>query len=196
MMDVRFEQVFPAAYAVEVLESVPDDSHVFERPGSSRSGEVAIEVVTDTGQRWVGVAKAGAPSVREALSGAFSTPTKTGLCVVARGDASLVDVDTPERFEILDTAGPVVAVRPVVSDGLLLLASPWAVTALGEDGVRWQTGRLAIERIRLDEIEGGRLAGVADPDDDEPRDFVVDLQTGRHEGGALFPKPRATTPWG
>ncbi|MGH2708856.1 MAG: hypothetical protein ACRDJK_11250, partial [Actinomycetota bacterium] len=104
-------------------------------------------------------------------------------------DASLVDVDTPERFEILDTAGPVVAVRPVVSDGLLLLASPWAVTALGEDGVRWQTGRLAIERIRLDEIEGGRLAGVADPDDDEPRDFVVDLQTGRHEGGALFPKP-------
>lgn len=58
-----------------------------------------------------------------------------------------------------------------------------SITALDESGLRWQTDRLSIDGIRLDEVEGCRLAGVADPDDSEPRDFVVDLDTGRHEGG-------------
>jgi hypothetical protein len=47
-------------------------------------------------------------------------------------------------------------------------------------------GRGAIESLRMDEVMGGRLAGVADPHDAEPRDFVVDLETGRHEGGVPF----------
>lgn len=185
-MSVKFEEAFPVAYEVEVLEFAPDEAQVFERPGSVRSGEVVVEVSTDRGRRWVGAARAGAPSVRGALSGVFSTPSKTRLLLVGRGDAFLVDIDAPDRFEAIDTGGPVVAVRPVLDEGLLLLASPWMITALGEDGVRWQTGRLAIEGIRMDEVQAGQLAGVADPSDDEPRDFVVDLHTGRHEGGVPF----------
>lgn len=186
MTDVKFDDAFPAGYEVEVIESIPDDAFVFEGPGSTRSGGVVIKVATEGGRRWVGVARAGGPSVQGALSGVFSTPAKTRLLLIGRGDAFLVDVDAPERFEALDTGGPVVAVRPVAGEGLLLLASPWTITAIGADGVRWQTGRLAIEGIRLDEVQAGQLAGVADPDDDEPRDFVVDLRTGRHEGGVPF----------
>ncbi|MGH3117440.1 MAG: hypothetical protein ACRDQ2_10080 [Gaiellales bacterium] len=185
-MSTKFDDAFPAGYEVVVIESAPDDAFVFGRPGSIHSGEVVVEVTTDGGRCWVGAARAGEPSVRGALSGVFSTPAKTGLLLVGRGDAFLVDVNAPERFEAIDTGGPVVAVRPVVDEALLLVASPWVITALGEDGVRWQTGRLAIEGLRLDEVEAGRLAGVADPDDDEPRDFVVDLHTGRHEGGVPF----------
>jgi hypothetical protein len=178
--------VFPAGYVVAVIDAVPDDAFVFERPGSVRNGEVVVEVTTDNGKCWVGAARAGGPSVRGALSGVFSTPAETGLLLLGRGNAYLVDVAAPERFEAIDTGGPVVGVRPVLDEGLLLLASPWTITALGEDGVRWQTGRLAIDGIRLDEVEAGRLAGVADPDDDEPRDFVVELHTGQHEGGVPF----------
>lgn len=185
-MSVRFHEAFPAAYEVEVLEAAPDDARIFERSGSGRSGEVVVDLSPDGGEPWVGVVRAGGPSVRGALSGVFSTPSKSGLCVVARGDAVLIKVEAPERSEAIDTGGPVVSVRPVVDEGLLLLASPWMITAIGEAGILWQTGRLAIEGVRLDEVEGGRLAGVADPDDDEPRDFVVDLHTGRHEGGVPF----------
>lgn len=185
-MSIKFNDAFPAGYEVEVIDSAPDDALVFERPGSIGSGAVVAEVTPDGGRGWVGVARAGGPSVLGAVSGVFSTPVKTGLLLVGRGDAFLVDVDAPEHFEVIGTGGPVVAVRPAVEEGLLLLASPWVITALAEDGVRWQTGRLAIEGIRLDEIQAGRLAGVADPDDDEPRDFVVDLRTGRHEGGVPF----------
>jgi hypothetical protein len=38
----------------------------------------------------------------------------------------------------------------------------------------------------MDEVESGRLAGVADPEDEESRNFAVDLSTGRHEGGVPF----------
>lgn len=182
-MSTKFDAVFPAGYEVAVIDSASEEAYVFERPGSVHSGEVVVEVTTDDGRCWVGVARAGGPSVPGALSGIFSTPAKNGVLLVGRGDAFLVDVEAPERFEAVDTGGPVVAVRPVIDEGLLLLGSPWTITALDENGVRWQTGRLAIEGLRLDEIDAGQLAGVADPDDDEPRDFVVDLHTGRHEGG-------------
>ncbi|MGH9155949.1 MAG: hypothetical protein ACRD1K_08995 [Acidimicrobiales bacterium] len=185
-MSIKFDALFPAGYEVRVIESAPADALVFERPGSVHSGEVIVEVTTDGGRCWVGAARAGGPSVRGALSGVFSTPAKTGLLLLGRGDAYFVDVEAPERFEAIDSGGPVVAVRPALDEGLMLLASPWTITALGDDGVRWQTGRLAIEGIRMDEVQAGQLAGVADPGDDEPRDFVVDLHTGCHEGGVPF----------
>lgn len=185
-MTVGFDGAFPAGYEVEVLDAAPDDALVFERRGSVRNGELAVEVSTEGGSRWRGVVRAGAPSVRGAVSGVFSTPAKTGLLLVARGDAVLIDVAEPDHFHIVDTGGPVVAVRPALEPALLLLASPWVITAVDESGVRWQTHRLAIEGVRMDEIEGARLAGVADPDDDESRDYVVDLRTGLHEGGVPF----------
>jgi hypothetical protein len=56
--------------------------------------------------------------------------------------------------------------------------------AVGPDGPAWQTGRLAIDGLRLDEADGSHLVGVADPDSPEPRDFVIDLLNGSHRGGA------------
>jgi hypothetical protein len=106
--------------------------------------------------------------------------------VVVGGDAYLIDVDSPDDFEVLDTGGPVVAVFSLPTEGVLLLVSPWVVTGVDQSGRAWQTGRLAIDGVRLDEVQDGHVAGVADPGDDEPRDFVIDLRTGRHEGGVPF----------
>ena len=76
--------------------------------------------------------------------------------------------------------------KPVPREEVLLLATPWDVTAIGQDGVLWTTGRLAIDGLRLDESQVGWIAGVADPGDLEPRDFAIDLRTGKHEGGVPF----------
>jgi hypothetical protein len=77
------------------------------------------------------------------------------------------------------------AVASLPEVNLLLLATPWLVTAIGPDGVAWQTKRLAIDGLRLDETDRSRLAGVADPDSAEPREFMIDLLTGSHQGGAM-----------
>jgi hypothetical protein len=87
----------------------------------------------------------------------------------------------------------VVAVKPIARENILLLATPWQVTGIGHDGVLWTTRRLAIDGLRLDESMDGLVAGVADPQDVEPRDFVIDLRTGRHEGGAIRPGPGAAS---
>jgi hypothetical protein len=180
-----FQKPFPARYEVEILDLVPEDARTFGRERPSQGGDVIVAVRTDR-MRWVGVARAGPPSLPKALFGVLSTPSPLHLCVVARGDAYLIDVLAPDRYELVDTAGPVVQAKAVPDEGVLLLVSPWTITALEEKGVRWRTDRLAIEGIRLDEVQGGWLAGVADPDDDEPRDFCVNLRTGRHEGGVPF----------
>lgn len=183
---MRADVAFPADYQAQLLEeqTVGGASYAFGREGQPASGvDVLIEVRLPDGERWVGAVRRPPPTVKGALTAYHPTPYPRRVCVVAGGDAYLIDVDQPKAFEVLDTGGPVVAVHSVVSDGLLLLASPWVVTAIDHNGRAWQTERLAINGVRLDETDDGRLAGVADPDDDEPRDFLIDLRTGRHEGG-------------
>ncbi len=186
---MRTDVAFPADYDARVLKERPSDGafYAFGREGWATSGiDVLIEVVPRAGEPWVGSVRRPPPTVKGALTAAYRTPHRSRVCALAGGDAYLIDVGSPQHFEVLDTGGPVVAVYPILSEGLLLLASPWVVSAVDQDGRAWQTDRLAIHEVRLDEVEGGRLAGVADPRDDEPRDFVIDLRTGRHEGGVPF----------
>jgi hypothetical protein len=183
------DDTFPTDYDARILDETgtAEPAHEFRRSDSQATSPMYVEVVPDKGTAWVATVERPGPTVKGALSGIYPTPNPSHALILAGGDAYLVDVHNPDRFEPVDTAGPVIDVVPAVSNGLLLLASPWAVTAIGPDGVAWQSGRLAVEGLRLDEIDGGKLAGVADPEnDDESRDFAIDLHTGAHEGGTPF----------
>lgn len=180
---------FAAEYEVRPLDdgTFSPATYSFARADALSTGvDVLIEVAPHRGEAWVGAVRRPPSSVRGAITDVFPSPHPCRVCVVVQGDAYLIDVDQPTRYGALDSGGPVVAVHPVVEEGVLLLASPWCVTAVDDSGRAWQTARLARFGLRLDEVDGGRLAGVADPDDDEPRDFVIDLRTGSHEGGAPF----------
>jgi len=179
---------FPAAFHVEVIDELPagDVERVdFQPPGGIGTGtELLLEISTESGHWWLAVVRTPRPALRAAATAVHSTPSPTLLCAVVAGEALTIDVERPGEHEWLATGGPVTAVKPVVPEGLLLLATPWSITALGPSGERWQTARLAVDGLRLDEVADGVLAGVADPDDIEPWDFAVDLGTGEHRGGA------------
>jgi hypothetical protein len=185
---MRVDTTFAAEYEIRTLTETPAGGarHVFERADRQGGGEVLIEVFPDGGKPWVGIIRKALPTVPASMTALYTTPNRRRLCAIAAGDAYLIDVDAPEGSGVLETRGPVVTVRPILSEGLLLLVSPWVVTAIDAEDQRWQTGRLAVEGLRLDEMDEDRLAGVADPDDDEPTDFVIDLRTGDHEGGVPF----------
>jgi hypothetical protein len=183
------DETFPADYDAQILDETRDTepAHHLGPPDRQGISPMYVEVEPDKGAPWVATVERPRPTVKGALTGIFTTPSPAQALILAGGDTYLVDVHNPDLFEPVDTAGPVIDVVPAVSDGLLLLASPWAVTAIGPNGVAWQTGRLAIDGLRLDEIDAGKIAGVADPEnDDESRDFAIDLRTGAHEGGTPF----------
>ncbi|WP_019145983.1 hypothetical protein [Aeromicrobium massiliense] len=177
----HFASEFDVA-VVEYAAETPD--RMFSADGAgSRAVLVAVE---PWGEPTWTASFAGSDPGRRALTGLFGTPSPTGLCVVERGTAFLGDVVEPEGFEVVATPGPVVAAEELVVGAKLLLVTPWAITAVGASGVQWTTPRIAVDGLRVDEASDGWLRGVADPGDDEPRDFAIDLSTGRVTGGAAI----------
>jgi len=178
--------VFAAAYEARLVDELPRGvvPHSFQREDRETGSHVLLSVTPATGHRWVGSVQMPRSALRGALTLVATTPNPGRVCVIAAGDAYLIASDMPGEYDSLDTGGPVVSIRSLVSDGLLLLSSPWVVTAIGDQGRVWQTTRLAIEGLRLGEARSGRLEGLADPTGPEPRAFSVDLRTGQHIGGA------------
>ncbi len=113
----------------------------------------------------------------------LGTPSPTGLCVVERGTAFVGDVLEPAGFSVIETRGPVVGAEQLPADEVLLLLTPWSITAVDQSGRRWTSERIATDGLRIDEAGDGWLRGVADPDGDEPRDFALHLATGEVVGG-------------
>jgi hypothetical protein len=179
---------FPASYQVRQLDELPASVGVTELCPAGRSGAGGLIFEVDPGDSdsWVGFARPTSIGSRNAVTGLFSTPDPGRLCVITQGAAYLVDVAT-RRFVLLSQSDPVIFVTSLADVGLLLLATPWRVLAIGCDGPAWRTERLAIDGLRLDEADGSRLVGVADPDSPEPQDFVIDLRNGSHSGGAGVP---------
>ena len=76
-------------------------------------------------------------------------------------------------------------VRPIPEFRLLLFVGATTISAVGETGWLWTTGRLSWEGITISEIKQHVLSGTGwDALKDEEVPFEVDLITGRHTGGA------------
>lgn len=180
IIEDRFPSEFDASI-VDAFAATPDYEFV-----AGGAGGRSIQVLVDPWvvPAWSASFAASDPGIR-ALSALHGTPLATGLCVVERGTAFVGDVlDPASGFDVVDTGGPVVAAAELASENVLLLLTPWEITAIDADGIRWRSERIAIEGLRVDEASDGWIRGVADPRDVEPRDFAVELSSGRILGGA------------
>lgn len=179
---LRRQDPFSADYLVESAELLGADMELTD--GSGQAPRRAVRFVPlGSGCAWTAAVRVARPWSRAAHSGDHATPRDDAALVVEAGVPFLVHVGDPGRYEVLSSATPVVEVEPVTSSGLLLLLSPWSITAIGSEGARWTTRRLSIEGLRADEVRDGWLLGVSDPADEEPREFAVELATGRAMGG-------------
>jgi hypothetical protein len=97
---------------------------------------------------------------------------------VSGGYAYLIDTTAPERFSQIPYR-PVLAVRALPAQGLLLFAGHHSLLAWGREGQAWQTARLSSEGITIARVEGDLLHGLGwDLRSDADVPFVVDLRTG------------------
>jgi hypothetical protein len=149
---------FSSSYQVVVEPEFPGTgdwggpTYGFARDGSisaefeSRWGApLVLSVHADEVGDWIAMFAAGGLGGER---GAFACPKPSDLCVVADGQAYLVDAAHPEKGAIV-VHNMVVQVLPVADMSLLLLVRPWDLVAIGARGIAWRTPRLAVDGLRV-----------------------------------------------
>ena len=115
-----------------------------------------------------------------APTGVWSCPDAKRLCAVSGGYAYVVNTEKPEEFAQVGFR-PVLEVRALREQELLLFAGHHALIGWDRSGKAWQTARLSWEGVQITAIEGRWLHGVGwDMPTDRDVPFRVDLKTGEH----------------
>lgn len=113
-----------------------------------------------------------------APTGLWSTPKPETICAVAGGYAYLIDTTAPERFTMIPYR-PVLEVRAVVAEGLLLFVGHHSILAWGSSEQAWESEILSDEGVTIAGIDGGVLRGRGwTMRSDSERAFALDLRTG------------------
>lgn len=184
LLDLRF----PHAWQAEVLAARPLilPARHFVYPGEAEEverGALEVLVRPESGaQPFLATCALGFrdPAVP---TGLWSTPEPEKICAVAGGYAYLIDTAAPERFTMM-AYRPVLQVRPVVDEGLLLFVGnrsilAWGGLAWGCSGQAWESEKLSDEGVTIVGIENGVLRGVGwEMRTDRETAFAVDLRTG------------------
>jgi hypothetical protein len=116
-------------------------------------------------------------------TGVWSCPDPGWLCAVSGGYAYLVNTRSPEEFVQIEYR-PVLEVRALAEQKLLLFAGHHGLIAWDVHGKLWQTARLSWEGVQISSVDDRWLHGVGwDMLTDRDVPFRVDLETGTHESG-------------
>lgn len=190
-----FDGTFPHRWQAEILPERPLilPSRDFVYPGEAEEVERgALEVLIRPD------AKPGkdkrAASAQEFLAtcalgfhdpvvpnGLWSTPNSKEICAVSGGYAYIIDTTAPERFTMINYR-PVLEIRPLAAQGLLLFVGHHSILAWGANGQAWQSARLSSEGLTITGIEGDVLHGLGwnlITDKEEP--FALELKTGKRD---------------
>jgi hypothetical protein len=119
----------------------------------------------------------------------FGCPNSVQMCAVAGGYAYVIDTEQPEHSTQIGLK-PVVEVRPLLAQSLLLFVGFHSMQAWGRNGQAWESARLSWEGVRITSIDGNVLHGMGwDLLTDREVAFSVDLLTGQHQGGGFAQLP-------
>jgi hypothetical protein len=74
---------------------------------------------------------------------------------------------------------PVLEIRPLVRDGLLLFVGHHSILAWGHDGQAWESEKLSDEGVTITGTDGGILRGTGwEMIRDREKSFAIDLRSG------------------
>lgn len=120
-------------------------------------------------------------------TGVFTCPDPKEMCAVAGGYAYVIDTAQPEHCTHI-ALKPVVEVRTLVAQDLLLFVGFHSMVAWGRNGLAWESARLSWEGVRITNIVDDVVHGVGwNLMTDREVDFSLDLLTGQHQGGGFAP---------
>jgi hypothetical protein len=193
--DANAKQKFPQEWSAEVLQVPPliAPARQFTYPkqiageeDSLARGALQLMVRPLTGGTFLATCALGFTNPTMP-TGVFACPNPSEMCAVAGGYAYIIDTAKPEHCTHIGLK-PVVEVRPLVAQDLLLFVGFHSITAWGRDGLGWESARLSWEGVRITSIDGDALHGMGwNMITDREVLFSVDLRTGQHQGGGFTP---------
>jgi hypothetical protein len=113
-----------------------------------------------------------------APTGLWSAPNPQEICAVSGGYAFLIDTTAPQRFTMIPFR-PVLEVRPLPANDLLLFVGHHAILAWGAQGEAWRTEKLSDEGVTIATIQDGVLHGLGwNLISNKETPFALDVKTG------------------
>ena len=179
-LDLTFPRAWRAAILADTPSTIParhfiypDESAEVE-PGAL---EVQIKPAAKDAQPFLASCALGFrdPAVP---TGIWAAPRKEEICLVSGGYAYVIDTAEPENFTMIEMR-PVLQVRAVATQNLLLFIDSQLIVAWGAEGLAWESEKLSDEGITVTDIAGGILHGSGwDMRTDRETHFALDLLTG------------------
>jgi hypothetical protein len=154
------------------------------RPG------LTVEISPAKDDVWTGVFGDGLGE--DLVTGLFTTPDENSVCVVSTGEGYFVQADDPGAWLRVDCI-PVRVILPFPQHRLLVFGNFTELVAYGFDPesidvrlkVAWRTDRLGWDGLEVVRVTDERIEGQAwHAPAERMVGFSVDVNTGRHEGGA------------
>jgi len=180
------DRTFAHSYECEWLSETPTATlpHYYY-PGASTEGGrdgILVKVHPERGQAWLGTFAFG-QFTPKGVSGIFTLPDPERLCVVSCGEGYIVTATMPTVWEAVQ-ATPIIDVRPIHAQGIIVFADYTTLVAYGKTGIKWKTKRLTWDSLKITEVTDTLLKGEFwDIRSEAMTSFVVDLATGAHQGG-------------
>jgi len=116
-------------------------------------------------------------------TGIWSAPSPQEICAVSGGYAYIIDTTAPERFTMIPYR-PVLEIRPLPAETILLFVGHHSIFAWGTGGKAWQSEKLSDEGVTITAIGDGILHGLGwEMMADNETSFALDLNTGLRAGG-------------
>jgi hypothetical protein len=175
---------FPYRWQAEVLAArpliLPPRHFVYPRAAEAvERGALEVMILPDAagGQAFLATCALGFrdPAVP---TGLWSTPEPEKVCAVAGGYAYFIDTTAPEHFTMIPYR-PVLEIRPVVAEGLLLFVGHHSILAWGRDGQAWESAKLSDEGVTIAGIDVGVLRGLGwNITFDKETSFSLNLRSG------------------
>jgi hypothetical protein len=180
IVDFTFPRAWRAAILADNPTTIPARHYIYPTEADEvEQGalEVQIKPAAKDAQPFLATCALGFRD-QAVPTGIWSAPRKEEICLVSGGYAYLIDTAAPENFTMIPMR-PVLDVRPVPAQNLLLFVSHHSIFAWGAEGEAWESEKLSDEGIKITDIAGGILQGMGwDMDTDKETPFALDLPTG------------------
>ncbi len=188
-------QQFPQDWSVEVLKTppliAPARQFVYPKQIAGEEdalarGALQLMVRPATGETFLATCALGFTDPAMP-TGVFACPNPQEMCAVAGGYAYVIDTALPDSCTHI-ALKPVVEVRVLLGQKLLLFVGFHSMMAWGRNGVAWESARLSWEGVRITGIDRDILHGTGwNLMTDREVAFSLDLRSGQHEGGGFTP---------